>query len=183
LHPDDATKIFEDLQPIIGPRKRDREAEIRRLASLFADGSTSTVFDYPRTIIDDVLESGFREGNRVKKTHVTIERNAGLRKHFFANRPSPICDFCSLQTAESYPWAERVLDIHHLLPLCSGTRVEESNTTFDDLVPVCPNCHRAIHRYYDGWLAAMDRKDFKNGDEGRAVYEEAKVKFPGLIPA
>ena len=153
------------------------------MASLFADGSTSTVFDYPRTIIDDVLESGFREGNRVKKTHVTIERNAGLRKHFFANRPSPICDFCSLQTAESYPWAERVLDIHHLLPLCSGTRVEESNTTFDDLVPVCPNCHRAIHRYYDGWLAAMDRKDFKNGDEGRAVYEEAKVKFPGLIPA
>lgn len=183
LHREDATSIFDELQPILGPRKRNREAEIRRIAALFRDGSTSTAFDYPKTIIDDVLESGFREGNRIKKTHITIERNAGLRNHFFATRPSPTCDFCLTQTAESYPWTERILDIHHLLPLCSGTRVEEHSTTFDDLVPVCPSCHRAIHRYYDGWLGRENRMDFTNGREARMVYEQAKSIFPGLIHA
>ena len=70
----DAQEIFADLAPVGGSREHNREAEIRRLAKLFEDGSTSIVFDYPHTIISDVVESGFREGDKVKKTHITIER-------------------------------------------------------------------------------------------------------------
>lgn len=183
LDPADAHTIFEDLTPILGPRANDREAEIRRLASLFEDGSTSDFFDYPNTIVTDVVESGFREGTKIKKTHLTIERNASLRKEFLAARPSAICDVCTLDTAKTYPWTERVMDTHHLLPLSSGTRVESSGTTFDDLVPVCPSCHRAIHRYYDGWLIKNNRKDFKDGREAMEVYEAVKTNFPGLIHA
>ena len=39
----DAQAIFEDLAPVGGPRQHNREAEIRRLADLFEDGSTSIV--------------------------------------------------------------------------------------------------------------------------------------------
>lgn len=183
LDPVDAHTIFHDLTPVLGPRANNREEEIRRLSTLFADGSTSDFFDYPHTIVTDVVESGFREGTKIKKTHVTIERNASLRKEFFAAHPTAICDVCSLDTAKTYPWTERVMDLHHLLPLSSGTRVEASGTTFHDLVPVCPSCHRAIHRYYDGWLIKNNRKDFKDGREALDVYTTVKTNFPGIIHA
>jgi hypothetical protein len=181
LNQADAHAIFQDLSAVEGVRARDREGEIRRLADLFRDGSTSISFDYPNTIVEEVVESGFREGNKVKRTHVTIERNTRLRKEFFAVRPTAICDVCQLDTARTYHWTERIIDLHHLLPLSSGTRVEARGTTFDDLVPVCPNCHRAIHRFYDIWLDRNNKKDFKDTGEARAVYQEMKTQFSGLI--
>ena len=183
LNPVDAKEIFEDLAPIIGPRAPSADGELRRLANLFRDGSTSIAFGYSNTIIDEIVESGFQEGSKVKRTHVTIERNGRLRKEFFAARPSPVCDVCRTNTARSYPWTERVMDLHHLLPLSSGTRVEATGTTFNDLVPVCPSCHRAIHRYYDKWLSQNVRKDFKDSQEARNVYGAMKSEFPGLVRA
>jgi len=180
LNPTDAQAIFADLVPISGPRSTERNAEIRRLASLFKGGSTLE-FDYPNTIIEMAVESGFREGNKIRKTHITIERNSGLRHQYFKVNSTPICDICLLNTKKTYPWVERVLDIHHLLPLCSGTRVEGQNTTLNDLVPVCPNCHRGIHRYYDIWLDRNNRKDFVSGREAKSVYQEIKAQFTGLI--
>ena len=181
LNREDALNIFKDLFEVLGPRANDREAEIRRLASLFRDGSTNIIFDYPNTIVEEVVESGFREGSKVKKTHVTIERNTRLRKEFFLVHPTATCDVCSLDTAKTYPWTERIVDLHHFLPLSSGTRVEATGTTFDDLVPVCPSCHRAIHRFYDVWLDGNSKKDFKDTREARAVYQEMKNQFSGLI--
>jgi hypothetical protein len=179
----DAQQIFEELAPIIGPRANDRESEIQRLAGLFIDGSTDIVFDYPNTIVDEIVESGFREGGKSRKTHVTIERNANLRREFFLARPTSTCDVCTLDTLTTYPWTQGVLDLHHLLPLSSGTRVEAQGTTFDDLVPVCPNCHRAIHRYYDGWLEQNGRQDFVDTREARTVYRAMRDEFPGLVHA
>ena len=177
----DAREIFEDLAPVGGSRAHNKDAEIRRLAELFEDGSTSIVFEYPHTIISDVVESGFLEGNKVKKTHITIERNASLRREFFKLRPTAICDVCALDTAKTYPWTKRVLDLHHLLPLSSGTRVEAHGTTFDDLVPVCPNCHRAVHRFYDQWLGKNGRDDFLNSQESKSTYANMKTLFPGFV--
>jgi hypothetical protein len=163
LNPADASEIFDDLTPVLGPRANERNAEIKRLAMLF--------------------RGGFLEGNKIKKTHVIIERNAGLRREFFAANKTTICDICALDTKKSYPWTDRVLDVHHLLPLCSGTRVQGNNTTFVDLVPICPTCHRAVHRYYDNWLDINNRKDFINREEAKNVYHEIKIKFAGLIYA
>lgn len=183
LNQTDAHDIFEDLNPIIGPFANDADAEIRRLAALFSDGANSIILDYPNTVTDDIMQSGFREGTKVKKTHMTIERNANLRKEFFTARPSAVCDVCTVDTAQSYPWTERVMDLHHLLPLSSGTRVESTGTTFDDLVPVCPSCHRAVHRFYDRWLATNAREDFTSAREALCVYNSMKQTFPGLIHA
>jgi hypothetical protein len=181
----DARELFSNLTGVLGPRENDREFEIRRLAGLFAgaigDGDIS--FDFAHTVLDDVQESGFQEGNKIKKTHLTIERNTKLRREFFLARPTSICDVCAIDTRQTYPWTERVIDLHHLLPLSSGTRVEAAGTTFDDLVPVCPNCHRAVHRFYDGWLNNNARADFTNGAEARNVYQEMKSEFPGIIYA
>ena len=90
---------------------------------------------------------------------------------------------CSLNTSRTYPWADRVMDLHHLLPLSSGTRVDASGTTFDDLVPICPTCHRAVHRYYERWLLGKSKQDFENRSEAVQVYTKLKEDFPGLIYA
>jgi hypothetical protein len=183
LDPADAHTIFDDLHPILGPRADDRESEIRRLADLFKDGSSEDFFDYPNTVVNDIVESGFKEGSKVKKTHITIERNQQLRRAFFEACPSPLCDVCALDTAATYPWTTRVLDLHHLLPLSSGTRVEKSGTTLNDLVPVCPSCHRAVHRFYDIWLSENELEDFPDEHRAREVYRTMKTNFGGAIHA
>jgi hypothetical protein len=177
----DAENIFNNLFPIVGPFKNDPDEEIQRRADLF--GSAYFVTDYPNTIQSDVVESGFVEGSKVRKTHITIERNAQLRIEYFDTFPTATCDVCKLVTDKTYPWTTRVLDLHHLLPLSSGTRVENKGTVLDDLVPVCPNCHRAVHRFYDDWLKSKTRKDFIDATEARSAYTTLKTAFGGAVYA
>jgi hypothetical protein len=179
----DALLIFRGLHPVTGPRAADREAELRRLAEQFSLEADEGFTSYLDTAANDVLQSGFVEGNKVKKTHLVIERNNSIRQAYFATYPSPLCDVCSLNTSATYPWAKRVLDLHHLLPLSSGIQVKERSTTFDDLVPVCPSCHRAIHRFYDSWLSRKGMKDFPNELQAKAVYQDLKTEFHGAIHA
>lgn len=179
LDKSDAHDIFDQLDPVGGPREEDGNQEIARLAALFPSATADLHLDYSNTVVSDAVEAGFAEGNRVERTHLKIERNSKLREAFFAAYPSAKCHFCEKDTAEEYPWVERVLDIHHVLPLCSGTRTTKDGTALGDLVANCPSCHRAVHRYYGQWLKAQGKKDFSDAAEARAVYEEAKEKYVG----
>jgi predicted HNH restriction endonuclease len=40
------------------------------------------------------------------------------------------------------------VEVHHLRPLATSDR-RGTKTTVDDLLVVCPNCHRALHRSKD----------------------------------
>lgn len=175
LSQEDAHDIFHSINPISGPHKRNGDLEIQRLASFFRDGSEHDFFEYKGTVLSDVLESGFHEGSKVKKTHIIIERNAKLRGLYFEKFPSSVCNSCQMDTNKKYPWVNRILDLHHVLPLSSGTRVDSrTGTMLEDLSPICPTCHRAIHRYYDDYLRSEDKNDFNNKSEARAIYTQAK---------
>lgn len=174
----DARNIFEELSPVSGPFCIDGNDEIVRLADLFRDGSTHDFFEYENSVTSSLYENGFKEGNKIKKTHITIERNSQLRSLFFKNNSTSICDSCNVDTKLKYPWTERVLDLHHILPLSSGTRVDSrSGTILDDLIPVCPTCHRAIHRYYEIYLRQNLRTDFQSRDEAYQAYSFAKQEI------
>lgn len=175
LNQEDAREIFEAICPISGHRDTDGNDEIQRLATLFKDGSEYDFFNYGSSVISDVIESGFVEGNKVEKTHVVIERNLRLRNMFFEKNPTSVCDACFQDTQKKYPWVKRLLDIHHILPLSSGTRVDSKRgTLLEDLVPICPTCHRAVHRFYDKYLKRIGRPDFTNEQEAQTVYGDAK---------
>ena len=135
------------------------------------------LLDYIHIWIEDkveAVEAGFVEGTRVEKTHLRLERNAAVRSAFFAQYPTTTCDCCGRDTAAEFPWVDRVLDIHHVLPLCSGTRSSKQGTVLKDLIALCPTCHRAVHKFYAGWLKDEGRKDFIDAQEARAVYDLAK---------
>lgn len=174
LDADDARDVFEGLAPVLGDQEVDSEREIMRLADLYEGAVADLDLGFSKTVLDEIVEAGFAEGTRVERTHIVLERNAAVRSAFFAKKPTTTCDFCARDTAAEYPWADRVLDIHHVLPLCSGTRSSGKGTSLGDLVAVCPTCHRAVHRYYARWLKQAGRKDFTDADEARAVYDAAK---------
>ncbi len=114
---------------------------------------------------------------------MAIERNAKLRAAYFKAHPTAICDACQMDAAKRFPWAKAMLEIHHLLPLSSGTRVEQSGTVFSDLAPLCPTCHRGVHRYYEEWLRSRGRVDFTGVDESRRVYQAARRQIRKLRDA
>lgn len=175
----DAEAAFNELAPIGGSREADAGREIERRAFYFRDGSTLDFFDYPQTVVSELVQAGFDEGDKVEKTHLVIERNAKLRAEYFRRFQPTTCDVCRMNTRETYPWTERVLDLHHKLPLSSGTRVERSGTVFTDLVPVCPSCHRSVHRFYGVWLRDNGLRDFESANQATAVYNMVKDAFGG----
>ena len=172
----DALLYFRSLHPIPGPRKSDANDEIQRLASLFfADDRKSLLFSTESAVSAEHVISGFSEGRRIARKHLAIERNSSLRRSYFIQHPTTMCDVCSLDTKKKYPWVSRVLDLHHILPLSAGTRASTSGQTqFDDLVPVCPTCHRAVHQYYDSYLSEREKPDFLDLSEARRVYHDAR---------
>ena len=119
----------------------------------------------------------FTEGQRTRTTHLKIERSPLLRRIFFKHLRTIQCDMCELLPRVKYPWTDNLLEIHHLLPLSSGIALLSSGTSLNDIVPLCPNCHRSIHVYYKTWLNANQVNDFSNKVEAREVYKEAKIKI------
>ncbi len=174
---EDATNLFNELSPVGGRRRAIGAREVERIAALFPSATAELDLDYPATAVSDTEEAGFSEGGRVKRTHLTIERNGKIRAAFFEANPQADCDFCGMDTNKSYPWTPRVLEVHHLLPLCSGARTSKAGTILDDLVANCPTCHRAVHRFYSGWLKKKSQRDFSDASQAREVYRAAKAKY------
>lgn len=178
LTPLDAADLFEDLRPVLGTPLAAGADEIDRRAALFLSAKADIETDYPRTALSSISEAGFddafQEGRRVRRTHVSIERNRIIREMFFTQQPQHTCDLCGVDTRRIYPWTDRLLEVHHLLPLCSGARTSNDGTLLEDLVANCPSCHRAVHRYYDKWLVEENRVDFADAGEAREVYSDAK---------
>ncbi len=174
LSNDDIIDVFMSLSAIRGTRAKDSEQEIIRITDLFESAISGLELDYSKSAVDQTVEAGFPEGGRLERTHIVLERNAGVRNAFFAENPTSKCHFCHRDTHAEYPWAERILDIHHVLPLCSGTRSTAGGTVLSDLVAVCPSCHRAVHRFYAKWLKEAKRNDFVDAKEARAIYNAAK---------
>jgi 5-methylcytosine-specific restriction protein A len=54
------------------------------------------------------------------------------------------CKICGLMPQMKYGSAGMILEVHHLQPLSSLTEPRAYNPT-TDLIPLCPNCHRAVH--------------------------------------
>lgn len=54
------------------------------------------------------------------------------------------CKVCGVKPSELYGDAGDIIEVHHLQPLSSSDGVRTYNPA-TDLIPVCPNCHRAAH--------------------------------------
>ncbi|MEQ8209818.1 MAG: HNH endonuclease [Lacipirellulaceae bacterium] len=93
------------------------------------------------------------EGTRYLATHRRIERDQGIvlaKKNCIRKEKGFLaCEVCGFRYDQSYPkeLAYGFIEAHHIKPL-SELR-NPTITTMDDLILVCANCHRMIHRTKD----------------------------------
>ncbi|NDG22102.1 MAG: hypothetical protein EB162_05550 [Euryarchaeota archaeon] len=107
-------------------------------------------------------ETEAEEGRRILRQHYARERNRSLvrrkRSDFAAqNNGRVFCEVCSFEYRSHYPaeLGDGFIEIHHLQPLARATARRQ--TSLSDLLLVCANCHRMIHRTpdVDANLAAL----------------------------
>lgn len=84
------------------------------------------------------------EGARMEVTLDRYERNNVARQACLAARGT-ICAICGFDFAHAYgPQFAGIIQVHHIVPLhvSAGEHVVDPTK---DLIPVCPNCHVALH--------------------------------------
>jgi 5-methylcytosine-specific restriction protein A len=107
---------------------------------------------------DDVSEErGDEEGACFEMTIKRRERSRRNRLLCLAIH-GPTCTVCGVDPTSIFgPECGQILEVHHLEPLSEVAEPKKYDPK-TDLIPLCPNCHRAIHR----------RKPAYNPDELRA---------------
>jgi hypothetical protein len=102
-----------------------------------------------REAVDLQGKSGL-EGARKLVKHLRRERDAGLArdaKAAFAkaNGNRLFCEACGVEPFKVY--GVEVIEAHHKIPLSLYNEAKE--TVIEDLLMLCPSCHRAVHRIPD----------------------------------
>ena len=98
----------------------------------------------------DVGSKEFKEGKLRLLTHRVRERNTQLiataKKHWSQLHNGNIkCSVCDFSFFEKYGIIGRdFIEAHHIIPLSKLD--SDIKTKVSDLLPVCSNCHRMIHR-------------------------------------
>jgi hypothetical protein len=177
LDVDNVPGVVNEVLSLATPFKKPRKAEPER--ELLQLGETGDIGIVPLPVTPlDLSDIFIREGGRKSVTHVRTERSSRLRSFLFSSIKPPFsCDICNAQTSLSYPWTSNLLEVHHLLPLSSPIRVTTRRTSLEDLVPLCPNCHKATHSFYTKWLKTEKRDDFETHAQAKSVYGLAKTNY------
>jgi 5-methylcytosine-specific restriction protein A len=117
-----------------------RPDEVRRLAILIREG----VIASEATETEEV-EDEFPEGRIVTEEHKRKERNQKLRKKLLKQRLQAgqlKCEICNCGKGPT-DHGEAIFEAHHSLPIAVGGL---RKTKLEDMVLLCANCHRLIHR-------------------------------------
>jgi hypothetical protein len=172
---EEAIKISAAFNPTKLERLSERTAELLQRGQIVGSGVPEI---QPIESTLNAFDIDFTEGSRAKALHLRIERSAKLREMYFARASNPsVCNMCSRDTLDHYPWADRLIEVHHLLPLSSPLKVEKQSTSLQDVVGLCPTCHRATHKFYSSWLRDQNISDFQTHIDARKTYELAKNFF------
>ena len=103
----------------------------------------------------------FLEGEQDTFTGSKYERNPKARAACLAYHGTA-CVICGLDFEKAYgPEVAGKIEVHHIVPL-NQIGKEYIVDPIHDLVPVCPNCHTAIHSKKDGVYTVEEMKKLCN---------------------
>jgi hypothetical protein len=95
--------------------------------------------------IDVEPDRDYREGGKRERRHLAVERSAKLRQAALALQ-GPDCRVCGFSFGQAYgSLGAGFAEIHHLVPL-SKLREKVRVDPERDVVVLCANCHRMVHR-------------------------------------
>lgn len=105
-------------------------------------------------LVDEFKTSHFTEGKRKLVTHETSERDPRVvkeAKRIFKQEHDGelFCEICGFNFKAVYgKVGDGFIEAHHKISLSSITK--EHKVKPSDLMMVCPNCHRMLHRQVNG---------------------------------
>ncbi|WP_210459957.1 HNH endonuclease [Vibrio crassostreae] len=168
----DLDELFE---PVVLISEEDKEIEVQQIFNL----NVGVSIDAKNAgVLEDVI---FTEGKKVRTNHLRTERSRQAIKAYFDNAKDPNrCGLCGNIVSMQYPWMDKLIEVHHLLPLASPLHNGKIGTSITDLVGLCPNCHRATHSYYRKFLKEHDLDDFIDEEQAKNVYQQLKNEFQPL---
>jgi 5-methylcytosine-specific restriction protein A len=111
----------------------------------------SEISDEIRAVSDDEIFYG-KEGKVLFKYHRYRERNSSVierkKKQFVKENGRLFCENCGFDYVKIYgKLGEGFIEAHHIVPIHKLNG--ETTTVESDLILLCANCHRMIHRVED----------------------------------
>jgi 5-methylcytosine-specific restriction protein A len=136
-------------------------AAAEAIRSGILSGELQKEYEAVPDIDDSDEDEGTPEGRLLKRKHLYRERDRKKREqkieqHKKANNGKVACETCGFDFAEAYgSHGQDYIECHHVVPLSSSG---ETTTYLKDLILVCSNCHRMIHRK-STWLTPDQLRD------------------------
>lgn len=178
MHQDDGDKkhkeIFERLSSLPDCKPLGKNLYSLKIWSYNADGNINKLFvDFDMFIGRDICDFESSVANFINNAEVwryaegeqksywasKYERNPQARAACLAHWGS-ICVVCGIDFAKAYgPDFADIIEVHHIVPLSKISRRYVVDP-IGDLVPVCPNCHTAIHSKKDGVYTIEEMKNY-----------------------
>ena len=136
----------------------------RLLDYIDAHRHNATTTELPDSALADLRDGRSTiEGEQILVTHVARERNAGLvrraKKSFTKAHGRLFCEACGFDFKAKYgSLGKDFIEAHHVTPLTEGPR----RTRLDDLMMLCANCHRMVHRQMNQKRRSLTRDESAN---------------------
>ncbi|TDM48526.1 hypothetical protein ETI08_05105 [Macrococcoides goetzii] len=118
------------------------------------------IYDFPKSYL---------EGKESLVIHIKKERNALVRqdviRRFLINNKHVYCEACGFDFYNKYgDLGKDYIECHHTKPIHQMDG--ETETNIDDMVLLCSNCHRMIHRHTP-MLSLQELKDIISKNPGK----------------
>lgn len=121
-----------------------------------------------------------QEGSKIERKSAIYERSAKLRRYaidYFTQGGRIVCNCCTFDFNAFYGvgLANNYIEIHHVKPVFKYQNEEMEKTlekAVRNLMPVCSNCHRVIHRK---WSEPVDIEVLKRAIATNGVFNNAKI--------
>lgn len=108
--------------------------------------SAKLLANHLSTAVEQAHRVLVQEGKMKQVVLSKRERNRGLRMLAIAERGA-VCQLCRFDFAKKYgDFAKNCVEVHHVEALAGAGRKGITNS-LDDVLVVCPNCHRALHQF------------------------------------
>lgn len=94
--------------------------------------------------LESKMQADFLEGEQEAIFTTKYERNPQARAACLAYH-GYTCKICGMSFEKTYgPEFKNIIEVHHIVPL---NQIGEAYVVdpINDLIPVCPNCHTALH--------------------------------------
>ena len=132
-----------------------KEIDERIFSDLFNLAQQHTAYD------DYGIDSEFPEGIEIERMHKRRERSQAVikeAKNTFKRKNGLLyCQICGFDFSSSYgEIGQDYIEAHHILPISKLSG--EIKTKVSDIVLVCSNCHRMLHRKRP-WLKMSELKN------------------------